>query len=464
MVLHRSPRGRTVLLLASIFVTLGLLGFIQSTLVFMYAGLGLFLYYYVSKLVLSIKINALNRVRVSRNHSKRCDEGRKMRVDLLFLNETSLRLNCEVFDVYPPLFRLKEGSHAAVLNIPAKGYSKLSYIVAPTSVGVNYFGPTKIVLRDIAGLFFYERDITVADWTHVTPRSPMISRNVILSTALPTFSGSLVSRKKGEGTDFADIRRYEPGDPYRRIEWSATARTNKLMTRETHVETQLNVMLLLDTTQTMAYGEAGQTKLDYAARSISSILEYLSRRDDFIGLTLIGIAGPARVIPLGRGGEQKERILRALGSLETNQAQLLKGAPLPPSNWFTTLGAKQAQYSALNSAVKRAMALGKIKGRTLFFVITDLETDMELVALRQLVEMKHEVFVISPYTPLFETHGLSGLDRAIYSINTSHQWRTREALLKVAVRLGIQVVHVGPKDLFPKLVARVEEMRRRGGS
>lgn len=464
MVLQRSPRGRTVLLLASSFVALGLLGFIRSTLVFMYAGLGLFLYYYVSKLVLEAKISALNKLQVSRKHQVRLNEGRDLEVELLFINETPLRLICEVFDSYPPLFRLKTGSNAAVLNIPAKGYSRLGYSISPSSIGGNFFGPIRIVMRDIAGLFFYEKEIAISDSIQVTPQASTIGKEVVLSTVLPTFSGGLVSKKKGEGTDFADIRKYETGDPYRRIEWSATARANRLMTREMHVETQLNIMLLLDTTETMAYGEAGQTKLDYAARSISSIIEYLSKRDDFVGLTLIGGSDQARVIPLARGREQKERIIRALGSIDTAHTQIQRGVQNPSPGWFGSLDKVQSQYNALNSAIKRSLALGRIKGRTLFLVITDLESNVELAALRQLTEMKHEVFVISPYTPLFETHGLEGLDRAIYSINTSHQWRTREVLLRQAARLGVQVVHVGPKDLFSNLVVRIEEMRRKGGS
>lgn len=464
MVLQRSPRGRTILLLASMFVTLGLLGFIRSTLVFMYAGLGLFLYYYVSKLLLETKISALNKLTVSRRHNARLDDGKELQVELLFLNETSLRLNCEVLDTYPSLFRLGQGTNAALFSVPAKGYSKLSYSVSPTSIGVNHFGPVRVVMRDIAGLFFYEREIPTIDWVHVTPRPSMIGRHVVLSTVLPTFSGGVASKKKGEGTDFADIRKYESGDPFRRIEWSATARTNKLMTRETHVETQLNVFILLDTTRTMAYGEAGLTKLDYSARAISSILEYLSSRGDQIGLSLIRGIAQALVIPLGRGEQQKERILRALGALDTNQSELGSEPPSQVSGWFGNIDSGQEEYQALNAAVKRSLTLGNMKGRILFFVMTDLESKVELAALKQLTEMKHEVFVISPFTPLFETHGLEGLDRAIYSINAAHQWKTRDALLRQAAKLGIQVVHVGPSDLFPNLVVRIEEMRRKGGS
>jgi hypothetical protein len=102
--------------------------------------------------------------------------------------------------------------------------------------------------------------------------------------------------------------------------------------------------------------------------------------------------------------------------------------------------------------------------RTLFFVITDLDLERDLQPLKLLIETNHEVIVISPYTPLFEAHGLKGLDKTVYSIKTSHQMRTRKGLLKQALLLGIPVIDVGPDDLFPQLVLKVERMRRRGGS
>lgn len=442
MVFQRTPRGNTILLLSAAFVTLGIVGTVESTIPFMYAGIGLFLYYYVSKLVLEVKIRALNQLEATRDHPRRIGDDSEVEVSLSLVNRTFMRLNAEVFDNYPPLLRLKSGSNVAVMSIPARGYSRLTYGLSPTSIGGQDFGPVRLLVRDIAGLFFYERSVDIPDRVEVTPRGEEISRGALTAIAVSSYAGAITSRRKGEGLEFADIRKYEPGDPYKRIEWSSTARVGQLMVRVMNAETQLNVMLLLDTTETMAYGEAGQTKLDFAARSVASLLGYLSSRGDFVGLTLIRGKEPSTVVPLARGQVQIARILHLLSDLST-----------------TSSGAEE-----LSDAIKRALALGRIKGRVLFFVITDLESEVDLASLKQLVGMKHEVIVISPYTPLFEAHGLEGLNKVLYSINISHQRLTRRKLVKEAAKLGIQVFDVGPKDFFPKLVARVEELRRMGGS
>jgi uncharacterized protein (DUF58 family) len=201
-------------------------------------------------------------------------------------------------------------------------------------------------------------------------------------------------------------------------------------------------MIILDSTESMAYGEAGRTKLDYAARAVASLVTYLSKRGDFVGLTVVQGEQPAAVIPLARGQAQAYRLLGSLGGLSP----------------------KQSAADALRTAVNRCLALGGVKGRTLFFVITDLDFERDLEPLKRILENNHEVIVVSPYTPLFEAHGLEGLEKTIYSIRTSREMKTRRALIAQALALGIPVIDVGPDDLFPKLVLQVEELRRRGGS
>ncbi len=443
-VFRRTPRGSIILILSATLVALGIVGELESQAFLLYAGVGLFLYYYTAKLLLQLKVKALDRLEISRKFSPRIDEGATLDVGLELVNRTFVRLSLEVLDSYPPFFRLKSGTNSAVINVPAKGFAELHYEIAPTSVGSNAFGNLGLVTRDIAGLFFYERRIAdlAPDAVEVTPMAKELTRGVLSAVAITAYGGSLTSRRKGEGLELADIRQYESGDPYKRIAWRATAKTGRLMVRELNAETQLNVMVVLDSTETMAYGEAGRTKLDYAARSVASLVGYLSGRGDFVGLTVIRGGQPALVLPVARGQSQASKVLKTLGGLSP----------------------RESSADAMKSAVRRCLALGGIKGKTLFFVITDLDSERDLISLKQLIEMNHEVIVISPYTPLFEAHGLKGLDRMVHAIATSHQWKTRKKLVNQALALGIPVVDVGPDDLFSKLVLQVEEMRRRGGS
>lgn len=441
MVFNRTPRGNTLILLSAVLISFGII-FVNSASTFLFAGIGLFMFYYASKLLLEVKTKALGSLEITRSCADRLDEGAELEVDLQMVNRTVARLSLETVDSYPPFFRLKAGSNAAMVNVPARGYADMKYRLAPTSIGLQEFGPLRLVSRDVTGLFFYEREVKVATKVRVTPRARELARGSLAAVAVSTYGGALVSNRKGEGMEFADIRGYSRGDPYKRIEWRASARTGRLMVRDFYAETQLNVMVVIDATATMAYGEAGETKLDYAARSVASLFSYLAGRGDFIGITVADGSQRPVVVPLARGRDQLTRLMSLLGALKP--------------------GADSS--TALSDGVKRASALGGVHGKTLFFVISDLDSKADLGPLKQLLAMRHEVVVMSPFTPLFESHGISGIDRMVYSIRTSHQLKERALVVKEAAKLGVTVVNVGPKDLFSLLVRRVEELRRVGGS
>jgi len=77
-------------------------------------------------------------------------------------------------------------------------------------------------------------------------------RHTIKSTnpTPPTGSGVVIGAfrgtRRGQGTDFDDLRRYSHGDDVRHIDWRASARTQQLQTRLYREETEHRVQLLVD--------------------------------------------------------------------------------------------------------------------------------------------------------------------------------------------------------------------------
>lgn len=69
-------------------------------------------------------------------------------------------------------------------------------------------------------------------------------------------TGAYTSRSRGQGFDFDEHRPYRPGDDVRRIDWNVTARFRQPFVRETHAERELNVIVALDLSASMAFGTA----------------------------------------------------------------------------------------------------------------------------------------------------------------------------------------------------------------
>ena len=94
------------------------------------------------------------------------------------------------------------------------------------------------------------------------------------------------SPRLGMSVEFSDFRNYAPGDDYRRIDWNAYARLERLFLRLYRAEENLTVSLLLDTSRSMAWGEP--SKFDLACR-VAGALAYLALlRYDRVGAFALG--------------------------------------------------------------------------------------------------------------------------------------------------------------------------------
>src|ERR1700688_1993381 len=79
-------------------------------------------------------------------------------------------------------------------------------------------------------------------------------------------SGRHPSPYRGSSVEFAEYRKYVPGDDLRRLDWRAYGRSDRFYVKEFEADTNLRCCLVLDTSGSMGFGPTGATKLDYARR------------------------------------------------------------------------------------------------------------------------------------------------------------------------------------------------------
>lgn len=81
------------------------------------------------------------------------------------------------------------------------------------------------------------------------------------------------ARTHGASVEFADYRRYVPGDPPNRIDWAVYARTDRVLIRRFEDETALRLHVVLDISESMAFSGASPiTKLAYASQLAAGLL------------------------------------------------------------------------------------------------------------------------------------------------------------------------------------------------
>ena len=85
-------------------------------------------------------------------------------------------------------------------------------------------------------------------------RSPQAQGSVACQGRQRRHAGLRLSKQKGRGVDFAEVRQYQPGDDIRSIDWRVTARKNTPHTKVFREERERPALLFVDQSQHMFFG------------------------------------------------------------------------------------------------------------------------------------------------------------------------------------------------------------------
>jgi uncharacterized protein (DUF58 family) len=94
------------------------------------------------------------------------------------------------------------------------------------------------------------------------------------------------SRRRAPSTEFIEHRSYYPGDDFRRIDWNVYGRLGSLQVRVTEGRERLELVLALDCSASMAWGEPD--KLAFATRTIAALAYIGLGRYDAVRLVHLG--------------------------------------------------------------------------------------------------------------------------------------------------------------------------------
>lgn len=119
------------------------------------------------------------------------------------------------------------------------------------------------------------------------------------------------ARRRGFGLEIRELRDHQPGDAFKHVAWAATARRGKLVTREFESDLVLSAWLLVDVSPSMFWGEAGQTRADFAIETAYNLASQLLARGDRVGVSLFDERVRLDIPPSAARG-QLFRVLEAL--------------------------------------------------------------------------------------------------------------------------------------------------------
>ncbi|MFK7959237.1 MAG: DUF58 domain-containing protein [Phycisphaerales bacterium] len=198
-------------------------------------------------------------------------------------------------------------------------------------------------------------------------------------------SGMHRSPYQGMAVEFAEYRQYTPGDDLKHLDWKAFGRTDKLYIKQYQQETNLDVVLMVDSSASMGYGTL-PIKGGWGGTEASRRTKYWTKYDHAAALSVaMGYLTLGQADRLGTVTFADD-ILQIMSRSSSQQqwrrmVQILTAEPVD----------RKTDLAKVTDLV-----LSKVTNRVLFIIVSDFFTDPEEIrtALARFRHRRHDVILV----------------------------------------------------------------------
>jgi uncharacterized protein (DUF58 family) len=363
-------------------------------------------------------------------------------VELTIRNAGQRGLRLSVFDHLPAA--LLPGGLPAEVTVPPGSQVRLSYRVRPVRRGPADFGEIEVLIDSTLGFWRCRRWLGEASRTRIYPNFAAVAHYASLATNHRLARvGVRKRRRRGEGSEFHQLRGYRDGDSLRQIDWKATTRHSKLISREYQEERDQRLVFMLDASRRMRAQDGELSHFDQALDSMMLLAHVALRQGDAVGAMAFGHEpGEHRFFAPIKGGTALERLTNAFYDLQ----------PRP----------RTGDYLEAAKALVR-----KLPKRSLVVMLTNLrdEDEDELGLALRILRTKHLVVLASLRESALDglqSRPVVDLDSAL-SVAAGHVYMAeRERAFSRLVDRQVLALDVPPARLPIALVNKYMEVKRSG--
>lgn len=238
-------------------------------------------------------------------------------VALRVANPGTRPLDLEIFDHHPDGWSVSGLPVRMRIGPGEEAVAKVRYR-APER-GNAVFAPADCRMNSPWGLWIREIRIGETESVKVYPDLSRLAGHVLRGTDTRDLGGGAIRRRKrGEGTEFHQLREYRRGDSLRSIDWKATARMSKPIAREYQEERDQQVVFLLDGGRRMLARDGVLSHFDHVLESVLSLAWVAQKQGDAVGLLAFGTR--PRWIPPKKGRLGIDRLVAGVYDLQPTDA------------------------------------------------------------------------------------------------------------------------------------------------
>jgi uncharacterized protein (DUF58 family) len=253
--------------------------------------------------------------------------------------------------------------------------------------------------------------------------------------------GEQAAMRSGSGAQILQLREYQPGDPPRSIDWKASARSRRLVSRDFSEDQQLDILLAVDAGRASGLAAGDTDRLALYANVAARLAQRAVTLDDRVGL-LIYAERPLAAIAPGHGDSAVMRIRAALSMMSVQPADS-------------------------NPALAALRLRSLVRHRSLIVMLTDLDdasvTGELRVAIRLLLP-KHLPFIAGVASERVRAlgHARASDEADVYrSLAAQEYYNTLQRNVASLRALGAPAVLASPGELDQAVLRAYISFRRR---
>jgi uncharacterized protein (DUF58 family) len=256
---------------------------------------------------------------VKRNVPPMLRQAHPFNVEITLFNQSDAAISLEVLDSPPAEF---VGSpQLFTRRLPSKQETIQTYSLKSYQRGSFSFGSVFYRITGRLGLIQRQGRIDLPQHVQVLPDiSAEGSRDLQLALAGAIQSGRRKSPLRGEGREFESLRDHQRDDDFRHIDWKASAKRGKLISRQYETERDQRLMILLDTGRLMSPKIGDYRKLDYAINASIHLAQVALHKGDLVGYAVFNDGLTAFAEPK-KGHAQLSHLVKNLTSLQPSRLE-----------------------------------------------------------------------------------------------------------------------------------------------
>jgi len=357
-------------------------------------------------------------------------------------NRTPAPLALTLRDLPPPTFALDRAVEGRLLLPPDPRPVRFVYHVTPPAKGDFTFGDLYFQYPGRLGLVRRQAVMPARRAVKVYPNLVETAKYELLARRGRLMQlGIRAARVRGGGSEFESLREYVPGDEYKKIDWSATARRGKLISRQYEAERSQNILLLLDTGRNMLQAVQKMAKLDYVVNTALMLAYVAAASDDKVGL--MAFDADVRVyLPPAKSKAQVYGILESLYNLEARMVET----------------DYKAAFQNLSTRWRRRSLV------VLFTDLVDPDSSIQILDAVPMISDLHRVVCVTVSDPniLAAAKSVPTDSAGVYRKAVATQvLQERRAAISVLKRRGVWTIDSPPEELSADLINHYLDLKSR---